>query len=96
MYAYILKFIQTNQQKAYTKATNKWCRGKSGRYTTLAKAQAACNDDSNCFGVYDYKGDNKGTFRKCHKDKNKKVPKSSVSSCVYVKGIIYVLHAWYQ
>ena len=88
----IFFYMRIPHKLGYTKATNKWCRGRYGRYTSLDEAQEACENDSNCMGVQDYKC-NGGIYRKCKKDKNMSLPASKKGTCTYVKGILHIIHS---
>ena len=80
---------------AYKKLTNKYCSRKHGSFGTLVKAQADCKTDTNCYGVYDPRCDNLGSFSLCDLN-NKAVYTSRVGSCIYEKGIIKIAHVLFS
>ena len=81
---------------AYTKTSGRYCGPHYGEYSSLELAQAACNSNSNCQGVVDFKCDESGTFSLCTK---KAAFYSSSNDCTYDKGKVifkykYVLPSW--
>ena len=72
---------------SYEKRTAKYCPNEYESYNTLSLAQAACNYDSKCRGVYDGNCDN-STLSLC--PLSEELKPSASGSCVYEKiGMVY-------
>ena len=88
-----LTMPRTYIQIAFTKLEDSYCKGTYNRkYESLDDAQKACENDAQCFGVYDRNCgqnnvDKSKRYQRCNIDKNKERHTSVSKRCVYVKGV---------
>ena len=70
----------------YTKVLDTHCDDDAyGSYDTIDQAKSACDSDSNCKGVYDNSCDGETRISLCSFGSDSQ--KSTIGSCVYIKGM---------